>query len=121
MGCCFPCSRLQIWFGDLCEIKTLYNTIWYKSNIFIPIGVMFTYMETKTIFVERLQELVKIQCKEKRATVNKIAHDMGMNQPTLHRYLSGEREPNISSLALIARYFNVSADWLLGLKEYEQE
>lgn len=33
----------------------------------------------------------------------------------LHKYEKDKREPNIEILSKLAKYFNVSTDWLLGL------
>ena len=77
-------------------------------------------METNEIFVERLKELIKDKT-DSGMSLNAIAKEIGINQPTLFRYLKGEREPGIVNLAKIAKYFNESADWLLGLKSYEEK
>ena len=77
-------------------------------------------METNEIFIERLKELVDDKMANSKMSFNAIAKEIGINQPTLFRYLKGEREPGIVNLAKIAKYFNESADWLLGLKSYEK-
>lgn len=43
----------------------------------------------------------------------KLAMDLSMNQNTISRYETGEREPGINELIKIADYFNVSIDYLL--------
>ncbi|MBQ9940928.1 MAG: helix-turn-helix transcriptional regulator [Clostridia bacterium] len=43
----------------------------------------------------------------------KLALDLNMNQNTISRYETGEREPGINELIKIADYFNVSVDYLL--------
>jgi transcriptional regulator with XRE-family HTH domain len=43
----------------------------------------------------------------------KLAMDLNMNQNTVSRYETGEREPGINELIKIANYFNVSVDYLL--------
>ena len=40
--------------------------------------------------------------------------ELGMNQNTISRYETGTREPSIKDLILIADYFHVSVDYLLG-------
>ena len=77
-------------------------------------------METNEIFVERLKELIKEKT-DSGISLNAIAKEIGINQPTLFRYKNGEREPGIVNLAKIAKYFNESTDWLLGLKGYEEK
>lgn len=43
----------------------------------------------------------------------KLAMDLNMNQNTISRYETGEREPGIDDLIKIADYFRVSLDYLL--------
>jgi len=44
----------------------------------------------------------------------KLAIDLNMSQNTISRYENGEREPGLTELILIADYFNISIDYLLG-------
>ena len=44
----------------------------------------------------------------------KLAIDLNMNQNTISRYETGDREPGISDLIKIADYFEVSIDYLVG-------
>ena len=48
----------------------------------------------------------------------KLAMDLGMNQNTISRYENGEREADYKTLCLLADYFNVSLDFLLGRTEF---
>ena len=43
----------------------------------------------------------------------KLAMDLNTSQNTISRYETGEREPGLRELILIADYFNVSIDYLL--------
>lgn len=43
-----------------------------------------------------------------------LGMELGMNQNTISRYETGEREPGIAELIKIADYFNVSIDYLVG-------
>lgn len=58
----------------------------------------------------RLKELRK----EKNISQLKLAMDLSMNQNTISRYETGEREADYKTLIKIADYFNVSIDYLLG-------
>ena len=49
----------------------------------------------------------------RKITQLKLALDLNMNQNTISRYETGEREAGYSELILIADYFNVSIDYLL--------
>lgn len=72
-------------------------------------------MEAKTIFAERFSLL------RKRAGVSlqKIADDLKIDitPQSLSLYEKGQRTINIDLLKAIAEYFNVSADYLIGLSE----
>ena len=57
----------------------------------------------------RLKELRK----EKNISQLKLVLDLSMNQNTISRYETGEREADYKTLIKIADYFNVSIDYLL--------
>ena len=58
----------------------------------------------------RLKELRK----SKRISQLKLAFDLNMNQNTISRYENMEREADYKTLILIADYFGVTLDYLLG-------
>ena len=58
----------------------------------------------------RLKEIRK----RKNISQLKLAMDLNLSQNTISRYETGEREPGIAELILIADYFNVSVDYLIG-------
>lgn len=55
--------------------------------------------------------------KDRNATQKEVSQAIGADQQTLRRYESGERKPDTEMLLRIAKYYNVSADYLLGLSE----
>ena len=57
----------------------------------------------------RLKELRK----EKGVTQLKLAMDLGLNQNSVSRYETGEREADYKTLIMLADYFDVSVDYLL--------
>lgn len=57
----------------------------------------------------RLRELRK----EKGISQLKLAMDLSVNQNTISRYETGEREADYKMLIKIADYFDVSIDYLL--------
>ena len=57
----------------------------------------------------RLRELRKA----KKISQLKFAMDLNMNQNSVSRYETGEREADYETLIKIADYFNVSIDYLL--------
>ena len=58
----------------------------------------------------RLKELRK----SRKISQVKLAMDLNMNQNTISRYETGEREPGVTELILLADYFDVSIDYLVG-------
>lgn len=58
------------------------------------------------------------QMRQKRGISQlKLAMDLGMNQNSISRYESGEREADYQTLIRLADYFNVSIDYLLERTE----
>ncbi len=66
------------------------------------------------ILGKRLKELRL----ERGLTQKELSLALGLNAVTYLHYEKGQREPPLSVLADIAEYFDVSIDFLLGLKEY---
>ena len=71
-------------------------------------------MALKNQFPQRLKELRE----EKGLSIKTLAKELGVSDIAIGRWEKGLRTPNIDSLILVANYFNVSADYLLGLKDY---
>lgn len=65
------------------------------------------------MFPKRLRE-ARI---EKGYTQEEIADYLGFTRPTYTAYESGRRRPDNDTLAKIAKFLNVSADYLLGLSD----
>lgn len=61
-------------------------------------------------FKERLKELRK----SKRITMETLADKIGVTYNTISMYESGKRMPSRSTSELLADYFNVDIDYLLG-------
>ncbi len=62
-------------------------------------------------FGERLKELMQ----ENDLTQRKLSRDLNIAISTLNGYANNYREPDFATLAQLARYFNVSTDYLLGV------
>lgn len=57
-----------------------------------------------------------ILLKQQRDLLQKnIANDVGMALRTYQYYQAGERKPDSATIIKLCHYFNVSADYLLGL------
>lgn len=64
-----------------------------------------------TKFKERLKELRT----EKELSQTKLAEKLGVDFRTISNWENGVRKPDIDTLADIAKCFEVSTDYLLGL------
>lgn len=67
-------------------------------------------------------QFINVRFKELRSrlglTQNEIASKLGMTQSAWARFeAGGVPDPRSSTIVLICKTFNVSADWLLGLLE----
>ena len=79
---------------------------WYNN-----VKRIFEKKERKMEF--RLKELRK----KKKISQLKLALDLNMNQNTISRYETMEREADYKTLIKLADYFDVSLDYLLGREE----
>ncbi len=50
----------------------------------------------------------------------KIAELIGTSKSAVSQWIRGETIPNASNLILICKYFDVSADWALGLSNFRK-
>ena len=66
-----------------------------------------------SLFPERL----KICRTERSLTQRELAGTLGITDRSYQRYESGEREPNIDILIIIAQHFAVSVDYLVGYSD----
>ena len=65
------------------------------------------------VFVERLNKLLS----ENKITKYKLAKDLKVSKQTVLYWYNGINEPKISYLKQLAEYFDVTADYLLGLDD----
>ncbi len=64
-------------------------------------------------FCERFKELRE----EKGISYRQMARETGFSDTALGRWEQGKQIPNIEILIELCKYFNVSADYLLGLED----
>lgn len=63
------------------------------------------------MFAERLKQLRK---EKKGLTQEMVAKQIGIAKTTYSAYEQGKRQPDYDTLNRLAKYFNVSVDYLLG-------
>ena len=55
---------------------------------------------------------------EKNFTLIQLAKDTNISKSALNNYELGLQIPSAQVIVVLAKYFNVSSDYLLGLKDY---
>ena len=65
------------------------------------------------IIAKRIKELMK----EENLTQVALAAKIGVKQNTISAWLLEKKEPSIRSLWLLADYFNVDIDYIVGRKD----
>ena len=67
----------------------------------------------ETYFQQRLQRL-----RERKRISRKVLSELcGLYPDAVRKYERGEAEPSMASLVLLAEYFEVSVDYLLGIEK----
>jgi hypothetical protein len=69
--------------------------------------------EQAKLFVDRLRMLLR----ESGLSQTKCSQRVGLSFPVINRLVRGLGGPKPGSVLKLARYWNVSADWLLGLSD----
>lgn len=64
-------------------------------------------------FGNRLKELMK----ENSLTQQALADSLGVSQRAVSKWVNNQAEPTESAIVKCAKYFGVSADYLLGLTD----
>lgn len=67
------------------------------------------------VFPERLREAMQ----KRGVTQQELAEYVGKSRQAIGYYADGSSSPDWETLANIARYFGISADWLLGLTDIQ--
>ncbi len=65
------------------------------------------------IVVKRIKELMS----EEKLNQVKLASRIGVKQNTISAWLLGKKEPSITSLWLLADYFDISIDYIVGRRD----
>ena len=70
-------------------------------------------MDCEILFSKRVKEL-RLQ---KKLTQKDLGDEIGVSHKTISMKEKGGQGTTLEKLALLAKYFDVSADYLLGLKD----
>ncbi len=71
----------------------------------------------KNTTTEKFAEILADLIADKHISLEKIGKEIGVSKATLSKYTNDEAEAPIGNLVKLANYFNVSADYLLGISE----
>ena len=66
-----------------------------------------------TQFIPRLTSLIKNSGK----TQTEICKELGISKQKMTNWKSGYTQPSIDDIVMLARYFGVTTDYLLGLED----
>ena len=72
-------------------------------------------MDNTKFFAERLKKLRK----ELKLSQRELCGNLGINKAMVFYWELGNRSPNLEDLAKLCKFFSVSADYLIGLKDFE--
>jgi transcriptional regulator with XRE-family HTH domain len=72
---------------------------------------------TQAILSQRLREIRN----EAVATQQEVADHLGITRQAYAAYETGSRQPDLATLAKLAKYFGVTTDWLLGCADYRSK
>lgn len=70
--------------------------------------------------MEILAERLSLLRKERNLTQKEVGRELGISLNSYQRYETSEREPTAPLLVRMARFYNVSLDYLVGLKDERQ-
>lgn len=82
----------------------------YTKMGYLKYTNLVLFCQGRVIIIFRLKELREA----KHISQVKLAMDLHLNQNSISRYETGEREAGYEILIMIADYFNVSLDYLMG-------
>lgn len=64
----------------------------------------------------KFKDIFKMLRREKGIGQERLSKDLGVSKGVISMWENGLREPSMSSLIIIAQYFGVTIDYLVGLE-----
>ncbi len=86
---------------------------YFKCSLNYLMGLSEEYIcnDKNTLsFIETVKKLLK----ENNISIQKLMSDLNMGETNFYRWQRGNNKPAMSSLIAIAKYFDVSIDYLVG-------
>ncbi|HCM91007.1 MAG TPA: transcriptional regulator [Lachnospiraceae bacterium] len=75
-------------------------------------------MVAQDVMIDGLSDRIREQRKKMGITQGELADRIGGGLKTVNDYERGARQPSYEKLLRLATLFNVSTDYLLGVKKY---
>lgn len=80
-------------------------------------SIVFRYFFVYNIGMKTFGEILKELRIEKGLTQKALAQELSVTVPTLSHWECGYQEPSFKDLIMLCKYFEVSADYMLGLSD----
>ncbi|MCL2862243.1 MAG: helix-turn-helix transcriptional regulator [Firmicutes bacterium] len=68
--------------------------------------------------MEKIKTRIRELREEKGLTQEQLGEEIGFRSNTISQYETGVLEPNLQTIKKLCDFFDVSADYLLGFKEF---
>lgn len=91
-----------------CIINLIFRIV---NLIFRICAKIIKNKETKKVFREILVDIIKTECNNSQKI---LSQKTGIPTSTVNSWCKGKSEPNSSQLIILANYFGVTTDYLLG-------
>ena len=75
------------------------------------------YKTVKRVYMTEFNNRIKVILTQKRMRQRTLSRITGINESTISDYTTGKRQPTLENLVMLCRALDVSADWLLGVKD----
>ena len=82
----------------------------WNVNILIP-------LVEYTMYMRKFGECLKYLRTEKQLSIDQLSKQVGLGAATISRWENGLCDIKSDQLIILAKYFDVSTDYLLGLEE----
>jgi DNA-binding XRE family transcriptional regulator len=93
----------------IATLKCLVFELFFNAHSIIILGVFFMYQEGFSSKLKRARQLAGF-------TQLEVKDETGIPRSTLANYETGRTQPDIENLGILADFYGVSIDWLVGTK-----
>jgi len=74
-------------------------------------------MKVEKVIGKNLKELIK----KNNISIEKVSEVISVSVPTMESYLAGDKAIDSHNMSILAKYFNVTFDYLFALEHIEEE